>query len=162
MRLKTIALGLALLTSCVGGPPPTGPKSSLNKPPSPQKLAAAEYGLGPLAGYEAQIRKVVETLLKDPESARYRFGAPEKGWLPRYHFDHRVPGQPHRHGHVLGWKVHFAVNAKNSYGGYAGESRYEAFFQDGQLRGILQPGKYKDIFGYPMWNLVADVPAAPR
>ncbi len=130
------------------------PKSSLNEPPSAETLAAADFGVPPADDYEAQVRAAVTETLRDPESARYRFMPPERGWLPRYHFDARVPGQPHKHGQVFGWLVPFGVNSKNGYGGYAGEEAHVAYFESGKLRAILRPGKHKDVFGYPTWNLV--------
>jgi hypothetical protein len=82
---------------------------------------------------------------------------PEKDWIPRYYFDERVEGKPHRHGYRFGWKVDFGVNAKNSFGGYAGEEYYKAFFENGTLRGIFESSGHKDIFGYPFWWLVVKV-----
>ena len=156
----TIALAALLACSSCAGTSTrqaiaVGPTSSLNAPPGDAELASADFGPSPKAEHEDQIRSAMETLLKDPESARYRFDAPAHAWLPRYHFDARVPGQPHQHGYVFGWTVSFAVNAKNSYGGYTGEQSYEAFFQGGEIRGILQRSRHKDIFGYPAWDLVA-------
>lgn len=133
------------------------PKSSLNEPPSAENLAAADYGSAPSEDREAQVRTAMAELLKDPDSAKYRFTAPEKSWLPRYHFDEHVDGQPYQHGSVFGWTMRFGVNAKNGFGGYGGEKAYEAFFKDGHLTGILERGKYKDIFGFPTWDLVASV-----
>jgi hypothetical protein len=70
-----------------------------------------------------------------------------------------VVGRPYEPGHVFGWIVDIGVNAKNGYGGYTGEQAYDAFFANGQLRGIFVHGKHKDIFGYPTWETVALMPA---
>ena len=135
------------------------PKSSLNQPPSAEVLAAANFGPAPMEDSEAQVRATMARLLKDPESARYRFTPAEKGWLPRYLFDKQVPGQPFQLGNVFGWIVRFGVNAKNGFGGYGGETVYEAYFENGQLRGLLERSKYKDTFGYPCWDLLASTRA---
>ena len=152
--MHPLLLAATLLAACTSAPPRQGPQSSLNAPPSAVELEAADYGLAPADGYQDQVQAEMQQVLKDPESARYRFAAPKQGWMPRYHFDVRVPGEPHKHGYQLGWLVDFGVNAKNSYGGYAGEKAYVAFFQNTSLRGILQCGKYEDIFGYPTWDRI--------
>lgn len=158
MYWKVFSFGIALsfvLISCKTGTLPVAPKSSLNKPPSDSELTGADYGPIPSKSHQEQIRSTMETLLKDPESAKYRFSSPKKDWIPRYHFDPVIKGQPRLHGYLFGWKIDFGINAKNSYGGYTGENPYMAFFENGELRGIFKPGTHKDIFGYPYWWLVA-------
>ncbi len=155
------AIALVLLAACASGPS-TAPKSSLFAPPTGAQLAAAEFGPPPSPNHQDQVRPLMDGILKDPESARYRFGTPQRGWFPRHLFDTKVHGEPHKHGHVFGWVVDFGVNEKNSYGGYAGEQAYSAFFVDGQLRGILQPLAHKDLFGYPIWGELFVAPAGPR
>ena len=85
-------------------------------------------------------------------AARYRFGDPIQGWVPSHLF--RRDEEPLVRGYEFGWTVAFAVNAKNSYGGYTGEERYEALFQDGRLRAVLRPGRARDASGFPTWQVV--------
>ena len=66
--------------------------------------------------------------LKDPFSARYNFGQPQKGvsqdgWARG--------GKKH-----FGWIVPVSINAKNSYGGYTGDKQYYFFLSDGQIGDI--------------------------
>lgn len=94
---------------------------------SPQERASANFGTPP-ADYEAAIQGLMTRILKDPGSATYRFGKPRKGFT--------------KDGWARGGKVHFGyivpadVNAKNSYGGYAGESAYYFLFSGGMISDV--------------------------
>jgi hypothetical protein len=85
----------------------------------------------PPRGYEDAIRAYFETTLKDPESARYKFGEPFKahgnsGWM--------------RGGGVtwVGYAVDVDVNAKNSFGGYTGYQRYIVAFTGEQIYRVVR------------------------
>jgi len=158
LRHSLIALTLATLVGCYSPSYLTAsaPKGPLRVPPSPDVIAAADFGIPPSGSPGKVIEAAMSQILKDPESARYRFTEPVHGWFTLVDLDERTADQPYELGHVFGWKVAFGVNAKNSYGGYGGEKAYTAFFVDGKLRGILQRGKYKDIHGYVTWDLVLD------
>ena len=131
----------------------------LNEPPTSAELESAEYGIPPVGDHAHAIATTFGPTLRDPESARYQLGEPERSWLPRYHFDvDRVA--PYKSGHVFGWTIRFTVNAKNAFGGYAGAQAYEAFFQEGRLRAILQRSPYPDIFGFACWHAIA-FPSSP-
>lgn len=115
MRPLMIAPLLALATllgGCAGLAP---------LPPNP------DFGPPPVA-YEESIKAHMETMLKDPESARYRFGQPRKGYANR--------GMAYG-GQVLfvGYVVPVQVNAKNSFGGYTGFKPYQALVYGG-TRGV--------------------------
>lgn len=94
---------------------------------TPQQKAAANFGVLP-ADYELAIQGLMRQTLKDPDSATYRFGKPQKGFS--------------RDGWAVGGKDHYgyivpaAINAKNSYGGYAGESAYYFLFSEGMIMDI--------------------------
>ena len=148
---RTLVLPLVLLASCGTMTAVRGPSLSLNVPPAESQMAAADFGPAPRADHQSQIRATISQRLRNPESARYRFAEPEASWMPRYHFDQNVEGEPFQHGHVFGWRVIFAFNAKNDFGGYGGEMGYIAFFRDGQLRGVFQVSPREDIFGYENW-----------
>lgn len=149
MNRTAIALAL-LLASCAtphrGGPP------ELNAPPAVHELEAAEYGAPPLPEHEATIRAAIARTLLDPESARFAFAEPEPGWAHQYVID--GPPGPYQPGHAFGWRVAVEVNARNAFGGYTGAQRYDAFFQDGQIRAILRPADYLDVFGFARWDAV--------
>jgi hypothetical protein len=153
--LAPIAFAL-LLASCVSRYAALEARQNprLNEPPSSAELEAAEYGIPPAGDCAQAIETTFSPTLRDPESARYQFAEPERSWLPRYHFDiDRVA--PYKSGHVFGWTIRFTVNAKNGFGGYAGAQSYEAFFQEGKLRAILQRSRYPDIFGFSCWDAIA-------
>jgi len=88
------------------------------------QLAAADFGPVP-TDTEKQCRQYFEEVLKDPESARYRFVAVKQGWA--------------KDGLIMGGKTHFGwvqiveVNAKNSYGGYTGYKTHYLLFVNGRL-----------------------------
>ncbi len=81
------------------------------------------YGAPPKAVYyEDYIKEYFATILKDPESARYRFGTPRKAYVNNGLI----------HGGNLGWvgyAMMVGINAKNSYGGYTGEQPYLVLLQ---------------------------------
>lgn len=148
--LRTAALAL-LLIGCAT--PHRGGPRNLNAPPAPHELEAADYGAPPPAAHAAQIREALARTLLDPESARFTFYAPKRGWAHQYVID-GPQADPYKAGHAFGWIVSFNVNARNAFGGYTGAHRYDAFFQDGQIRAILRPSDYPDVFGFACWDSV--------
>lgn len=82
-------------------------------------LSKADWGPVP-NDPEGRTRAYFEQTLKDPDSARYKFGALKKGWLK----EGLVYGGATR----FGWVQIVSVNAKNGYGGYTGyETHYILF-----------------------------------
>jgi len=64
----------------------------------------------------------MQTVLKDPESARYRFEeAPAKAYTDAYN----------RQALRYCYLVYAQINSKNSYGGYTGEHRHAFYIRDG-------------------------------
>ena len=106
LALLPIAL---MLASCAAGP-------------SPQQLAAADYGPMP-ADYQAMIKKYVDDRLRDPTAgAKYEFYKPlTKSW-----FGFSGVGQ-------YGWATCVTVNAKNGYGGMTGPLPSYFFIRDGLI-----------------------------
>lgn len=76
--------------------------------PTAEQIQNADYGTYP-GDHEKIVKDYLERLLKDPESARYRF---IKGPIRAYS-SYFGPVQ-------YGYGVCAEVNAKNSYGGYTG------------------------------------------
>lgn len=146
-----IATLCCLLLAACNAPtlPARGPKA-----PTQAELASAEYGVMPREEQNAQIRATMETLLKDPESARYRFSPPEKHWIRQSELNADVKASAFGQSHLFGWRVDFGLNAKNGFGGYSGEKPYRAFFENGELRGIF---KGDELLGHRIWLLVAAV-----
>ncbi len=67
------------------------------------------------------------SVLKDPDSRRVIWGPVEQGYERS-----EVPSGEW----MFGYKMLAGVNAKNSYGGYAGSKPYIFFFQDGILKAV--------------------------
>ena len=68
----------------------------------------------------------MEMRLKDSGSAVYKFGEPEKGYLTK---------PPIQGGglDLAGYTVPVEINAKNSYGGYAGFESYKFLLRDNEV-----------------------------
>jgi hypothetical protein len=77
--------------------------------------------INPPRYYESSVKAYFEPRLKDPESARYNFGAPARAYANNGSL---------RGGEVVwrGYAVPVRVNAKNSYGGYTGGKDYIILF----------------------------------
>lgn len=99
--------------------------SACATPVSPEKLASADYGPPPPAGYEEVIKARFHPMLIDPTSPLYEFQAPRKGYT--------MPSSLHRTGESYGWVVCGTVNSKNRMGGYSGKLPFFALFSGGQL-----------------------------
>lgn len=89
--------------------------------PSKEELAKADYGVYPIE-YQEIVKQHCQTLLKDPGSAQYNFVGPPK----RGHFKWFGPAEFGFYGVV--W-----VNAKNSFGGYAGAEKYNYLIRHGRV-----------------------------
>ncbi|QYM80268.1 hypothetical protein K0B96_06545 [Horticoccus luteus] len=76
---------------------------------------------------ETKVRDFMELRLKDPASAEYKVGTPEKTVLT-------TAGKP-----TFGWKVSVLINGKNSYGGYTGFEGYAFFFVHDQIVSYQDP-----------------------
>ena len=75
--------------------------------------------------YQRQIKTYMNHFLKDPYSAHYEFlsGAGTHGGYVQTKKPAEVKG---------GQVVYVVINAKNSYGGYAGRTTYVCFFEGGR------------------------------
>jgi len=89
---------------------------------TPAEIAAADFGSLP-AGYQERVKNVIGQELRDPFSATYRFGEPKKGFSKD---GIAMGGKKH-----FGWIVPVGVNAKNGFGGYAGDELYYVMFFEG-------------------------------
>ncbi len=88
--------------------------------PTPVQLAHENFGECP-NDYQERIEALIAVELFDPYSAVYRFSEPEK----------------YVHGGKFGHRVVAGVNAKNRFGGYAGEEiRNYMCFADGSISEI--------------------------
>lgn len=111
--------------------------------PRPEQMAAADYGPEPV-NYEAAIHRHLHSALKDPESVRdLRIAPPMKGFF-----------QYDGHSSIeYGWLSVVELNARNSFGGYAGLTAYLALLRDGnvtqfvELRYTSQKTGYWGAFG---------------
>jgi hypothetical protein len=81
--------------------------------------------------YEALIKAEMEYMLKDPESARFRFGTPTRAYSNK--------GLIYGGGIAfVGHAVTVHINARNSYGGYTGFKEYTALFSNGSLWKVIE------------------------
>jgi hypothetical protein len=85
--------------------------------------------------YEWRCRSYIESRLKDPGSAQYKFGSPRAAMLNK---------------HILCWMVPAWINSKNSYGGYTGQEEFDFFVQGGANGDVItcfKPSLYTDKHG---------------
>lgn len=91
------------------------------KPMTKAEVNSAVYEPLP-SNYKEQIQQMMESRLKDPDSAKFKFFEPRKGFT-----------ESTRH---FGYVVPVGINAKNSYGGYTGyQAHYFVYYQ----------GMFKDV-----------------
>jgi hypothetical protein len=96
---------------------------------SPDEIREHQIGQPP-ADYQSDIETWFQGVLKDPDSARYTFVAgPVAG---------KMMGT---NEYKYGWLYTVHVNAKNSYGGYTGQERYDLV--------LNSDGKVLAFFAYP-------------
>lgn len=116
--LAVIALGLG---GCAG----------LGVPPPKEELAKADYGRYDQKEAERAIHEYLDRVLYDPGSKHVGFSKePRKDWE-----------RARRGEYYYGYDVHFAVNAKNLYGGYTGVKSQIAFMRDGQILRVYERNK---------------------
>ncbi len=96
--------------------------------PTQQQVSEADYG-DPIAQQEeaeAQAKEAMQYVLKDAASAIYKCQLGGKGWMGS--------GKAWGGYNVYGWLLVCDINAKNSFGAYAGFERYGFIFHDGRLK----------------------------
>lgn len=89
-------------------------------------MPTMSYGEAP-SDYESQITEYFQRTLKDPDSAKYKFGTPRRAYV----------NAPLAYGGEVTWvgyAVPVQVNAKNGFGGYAGFQPFTFLFQNGSIR----------------------------
>ena len=112
-KMMLASIGMAGLAACATTPLPTQ-----------AEIDAYDYGPRPTPEqFWSAAEDVARMRLKDPESARFRRSAEIR---PGYWQE--FLGGRHWGYYSCGW-----VNARNSFGGYTGESRYVAVWHKGQV-----------------------------
>jgi hypothetical protein len=97
-------------------------------------MTNADYGQYP-SNFEDLVRQWASANLKDPDSARYgRISKPRKEYMVA------------NLKNVFGHSVCASINAKNSYGGYAGSQTYWFMIRNGKVERVQNidtsfPGK---------------------
>ena len=148
-------MSLALLTGCMGGyegpglHEPIDPKVFFEAPP-----ADFDYGEPPSAGIiERATQEYFKFRLKDPQSAEYRYGQPQRSYKAKTaltQIDSYTPDALQftmfaiKNGENVsgklqwvGWSVPIAVNAKNSFGGYTGFEGHVLMFMGERVIGAM-------------------------
>lgn len=106
-----LATGCTILSGCV-------------TKPTPEQIANANYGTAmKQEDCEAAIKNVMQSYLKDPQSAQYQFGTCHKSWV----------GGAFKSALNFGYDMDASINAKNSFGGYTGAKQYKFFLKNGSI-----------------------------
>lgn len=119
-------------------------------PPSTEEISRMDFGTPPVHYREAIIR-YFDDRLKDPRSAIYDFGIPERYWL--------------KHTNLLenelrcGYLVKVAVNAKNSFGAYTGKKLHGFLFKDENLILYLESDVLRNKWDYKLGKVEEAAPA---
>jgi hypothetical protein len=102
--------------------------------PSAQEVAAADYGQ-PMTQEAAQaaVLSFMAMTLKDPDSAHYQWGQVGPGWIKDAPF---FGGRTH-----YGYTIFVVVNARNSFGAYAGPTKYQFLMRDGRIEAAMKQGR---------------------
>jgi hypothetical protein len=95
----------------------------------------ADYGAYPV-NFEAGVRERIGSLLKDPDSARYQFGAPVKGYANT--------GLIYGGGVTFtGYFIPVEVNARNGFGGYTGFEDWFCLYSGNSVGNCIH-GSYRN------------------
>ena len=114
LKILILVLAIAQLGACA---------STKLYIPTSQNMENADFGTYP-ENYPELVKNHMESRLKDPESARYRFkDKPIKWYEPSETLETTV----------FNYQLVAYINAKNSYGGYAGESEYRFSIRNGVI-----------------------------
>jgi hypothetical protein len=95
-----------------------------------KSATVGDYGPRPPENYQDMEAGLVRSSLKDPDSAKFQFGAIYGDAIQSASFSPKA---------VLVWRSDVQVNAKNSYGGYAGFQPYHFAWRDGQIFAVAYP-----------------------
>lgn len=130
--LSKIFAALALLLAL------SGCTTATNEEPK-----VVDYGPQP-ENIQERTQQYIESQLKDPDSAKYRWGRVSKAWV--------FPGLLNGGGRWYGWVQIVEVNAKNGFGGYVGYKPYYIFFtSDGMIydasHKLSKPGMFGSLVG---------------
>lgn len=129
-------LVLGLLTACVSTQsymPPQRPNKT-EFAPSQEQIDNADYGAYPV-NHKAIIKIHYARILKDPTSVIY-------GAITKPIKDHAIASRKP----IFGYSVCVSVNAKNSFGGYAGMETTWFLFRDSKIIAMRDP-KYGIYIG---------------
>ncbi|OQK15852.1 hypothetical protein AU255_16815 [Methyloprofundus sedimenti] len=121
--MATLIFHVIILTLVLGGCTPKHVTKEPSYYPTQKEIAAADYGSYP-SNYKQIIRDFLQTRLKDPSSAEYRYiGEPKK-----HHSEGTSPKAID-----YNYLVKVYINSKNSYGGYVGEHEYFFYIWNGEV-----------------------------
>jgi hypothetical protein len=121
--MRIILMPLALLAMCVvlAG---CGVAYHQNATNLAQTAKEEDYGPMP-TDHENAVKSFMETVLIDPESARYsNWDGPRRSIIRSTHFG----TEP-----ILGWQVDVYINSKNRMGGYVGAKKMGFFFVNNKV-----------------------------
>ena len=130
MKLVRYVIVTTLITTLFGCVPQQSAKPVANTV-DVIDTANADYGRPP-TNHEELIKSWAVDALKDAESARYvSISKPRKEFI----VENLKP--------VFGYSTCATINAKNSYGGYAGNQTYWFFMRNGKIE------RSQNLSGYP-------------
>ena len=147
MKRKWSGASLALLSTMIAL---EGAAQVPATSPPPGYSDAGIKPVNPLPAIIAELRRT----MKDPYSIRdFSFCEPKVSPA----FQYPSAGQRWEKAH---WKVEFALNAENGFGGYAGRTYFSADFENGRLTSLGSPNLGPEL-NSKLLDLVKDCPSVP-
>ncbi len=130
LTAATVFIPLAFLTGCAINSEPSWPNDT--------RPIVRDFGCLPNDSIDEKIKMETNARLKDPYSAKYMF---THAYIKTY-TDSKRRGL----SNWSGYSAVYYVNAKNSYGGYTGDSMWTALVKDGVVCQVLSQA---ELFGDP-------------
>ena len=131
--IRTLSvISLALLLGCASGPTDEELNNADFGPEMSQQLC------------EIAAKEFMESILKDPESARYKqFTTCRKHVSAVFSSDGSFTS-----GRVAGYLISFMVNSKNSFGGYSGQTEMVVLLRGAELVALAEGPCEANMYGY--------------
>jgi len=117
----------AILTFMISG---CGIAYEANRSQLLKTATVGDFGPRPPANYQDIESDMIRDMLKDPDSAKIRFGELTTDAIQSGFASPKA---------ILIWKNDALVNAKNSYGGYVGFQAYHFAWRDGHIIAVAFP-----------------------
>jgi hypothetical protein len=102
----------------------------INRDELMRSAKASDWNPPPPSNWQDIETQLIDSTLKDPDGARYRFAALERNVIQSTDGGTKP---------LLVWRSDVGVNSKNSFGGYVGYQPFQVAWHDGKIIAIVVP-----------------------